>query len=381
MGLNIQNGESKNSIRQKLNTRVFDLAGGNTITGETNFVGDMQASNISVNSITTNEIHGDITLNGGKVVTNKTPFGNQCVFNVKPSVQGIDFTSLVIIHVTSQGQSIVGSVTRAKNPEINDISVILSPPLSSSEYYFRYSLGDGYYWDSEFYAVVPGGNVDVVVDVSGDRSQQKSGYIASENRMYLYFKSSRVWTPPSDITNVDVFLVGGGQNGGASGGASGETVVYKRSNDGYKTGGEITVNNLPVNITIGSYGSGKGGAGSSSTFGSYKAFGGSYVRGGSSGGYFNESTYIGEAGGSNGDKQGHTTKEFGEDTGKIYAAGGSASGVNIRVDDIGGAGYLKAGLNMNGTPNTGSGGGGRSGGTSGYGGGGSGICVVRWEVE
>ncbi len=232
-------------------------------------------------------------------------------------------------------------------------------------------------------------------------------------------------------TNVecDVFLVGGGGNGGAGtwawslgggGGGGGYTLTYKRSDEGWRDGDALNIPDSSIStIVIGEAGEatsltnndisltltanpGANGVDTDIT-GRDPSPGGS----GGSGGGAGYNTSVGGAGGSDGSNgtgtnsgtgQGHTTREFGEEQGTLYAGGGGSGGGdagNGGSGGIGGAGgggngangntHGPAGSGENGQNNTGGGGGGGGysfgGSISPTGGsGGSGIVVIRWRV-
>lgn len=369
MSLDIQNGESRSSIRQKLNTRVFDLTGNNVVTGNTTFEGDLTAQSINAPIIQAEEIYGNAKLNGSKILTLNTPLSNESIFKISPSVKGIEFSRL---RIYTDGKQV--DIVPNDYVDLDDVYARVD---SGKTYYVEYWLGGfSWSWRRDNIFAKYGGFHDITVDISGDRAEMKSGYIPSENRFYLYVKSSLNWTPFAGLENVDVFLVGGGSDGfniTHRGGNSGQTKVYKASSDGYKTGGAIAVSSsssIPIIV---------GGRSGDTSFGTYVAKGGSSSGGGIGGSSGGAPGYPGS---SNGDLQGYTTREFGESTGKLYAAGGSASAISIRTDGIGGAGlYNSLSLSTAGTANTGSGGGGKgTDGSMNPGAGGTGLCVIRWDV-
>ena len=196
---------------------------------------------------------------------------------------------------------------------------------------------------------------------------------------------------------IDIFLVGGGSapgrdsnnRSGSGGGGGGYTATFK----------SVTVKDS-YNVTIGagatapSYGEGT--AGGRTSFGTQFSVNGgaagttNYSQGqdgGSGGGGSGNGTggRDGSGGGGwpAGKGQGHTTREFGESTGKLYAGGGgggtdSSSKVNKGGEGGGGNGSLTG---QSGTPNTGGGGGGSYQFTSRGGNGGSGIVCIRLHKE
>lgn len=209
-----------------------------------------------------------------------------------------------------------------------------------------------------------------------------------------------------DDNNIDIFCVGGGAGGGnrsnasgSSGGGGGYTATRLNNKITANTRIDVTVGNGGANGSTGSNGGttsfgdilsangGKGGRTNTTT-----------ADGGSAGG--EGGTYTGGKGGSDGAStsagsgQGTTTREFGESTGKLYAAGGGGgcNSTNIADYDVnGGAGSGGKGGGGNGgnykypagagMTNTGSGGGGGQGTNSAShpngGSGGSGIVCIR----
>lgn len=190
---------------------------------------------------------------------------------------------------------------------------------------------------------------------------------------------------------VDVFAVGGGGGGGGSrhGGGGGYTTTERVVS--------ITENNI-YSITIGSGGTAGGGrGGTTSAFGVSVegGYGGSSGGDGGSGGG-NELANGGSDGGSGGSSQigvaggagqGITTREFGEESGDLYAGGGGGGPYIIAANGqagkggAGGAGGGGSGSSEydgvagSGGVNTGGGGGATYIGTNGAGG--SGIVVIR----
>lgn len=209
-----------------------------------------------------------------------------------------------------------------------------------------------------------------------------------------------------DDNNIDIFCVGGGAGGGNRSGTSGSS----GGGGGYtatRLNNKITANTR-IDVTIGNGGANgsTGSNGGTTSFGDIlSANGGKGGRtntttadGGSAGG--EGGTYTGGKGGSDGAStsagsgQGTTTREFGESTGKLYAAGGGGgcNSTNIADYDVnGGAGSGGKGGGGNGgnykypagagMANTGSGGGGGQGTNSAShpngGSGGSGIVCIR----
>lgn len=207
------------------------------------------------------------------------------------------------------------------------------------------------------------------------------------------------------ITQIDVFLVGGGGTGGGSGATS--------NWNGSGGGGGYTRTQLGINVsayteftpTIGAGGSGWEVGGGQTSFLGYTANGGSSGAnsssggtatggsGGSGGGGANTTTSAGGAGGSDGMAgsgtatsaggagQGTTTREFGEAGGTLYSGGGGGAEGGVGGAGGGGTGANSAGTSGGSATFYGGGGGGAAGGTSGSRNGGNGYngCVViRW---
>lgn len=166
----------------------------------------------------------------------------------------------------------------------------------------------------------------------------------------FYPAGNYTWPVPPGCTEVDVFLVGGG--GGAfdlAAGGGGYTKTFKKDIDGYRDGDAIQVvpgQSIPIIV-------GRGGVSVMSTFsneyagignpGGYSQFKNSSYRadGGKAGGVQNNPrVFIGGDGGSKGGAylgipgedgspgQGHTTRDFGESTGKRNAGGGGTPRAN-----------------------------------------------------
>lgn len=216
------------------------------------------------------------------------------------------------------------------------------------------------------------------------------------------------WTVPNGCESVDVFLVGGG--GGAmdmSGGGGGYTKTFKAATTGYRDGGAITVTpGETITIVVGAGGTYRNGGGYSQfKSSSYRAVGGSPgssngYRGGNggSGGAGDATTNaMGGSDGSNanggsnpnnpqcapGYGQGHTTRDFGEPSGKRNAGGGGCgrSWDNGILKD---PATNKGGVSdyIEGSGNTtssfyGDGGGGYGGGGGPYSAGGDGTVLIR----
>lgn len=168
----------------------------------------------------------------------------------------------------------------------------------------------------------------------------------------FYPAGNYTWVVPKGCTEVDVFLVGGG--GGASdvfGGGGGYTKTFKKDTTGWRDGDAISVTPsqiIPIIVGKG----GKAGAasldspnvnagdGGHSQFmnSAYRAEGGQGGKwkslkggdGGSGGGASGKAGSDGSDGTSNagytiGKGQGHTTRDFGEPTGKRNAGGGGSN--------------------------------------------------------
>lgn len=208
------------------------------------------------------------------------------------------------------------------------------------------------------------------------------------------------WVVPKGCTEVDVFLVGGGGGGLGYGGGSGGgyTKTYKADTSGYRDGDAIAV--IPgqtINIIVGKGGVRNTGEYSQFLSSSYRAnggtscsgtnhYGGGYGgsgggadapvnsggsrQGGSDGSAGSRNTFHGE-GGNNG--QGHTTRDFGESTGKRNAGGGGGR----RGTGSGGASDYTEGSGTGSFPGGGYGGGGSY---DGYGGDGT-VLIRYWAYE
>lgn len=200
---------------------------------------------------------------------------------------------------------------------------------------------------------------------------------------------------------IDVFCVGGGgagdgRNGAPNGGGgAGYTTTAKGVTVDTGTEYSIVIGAGAVEA-IGAFG-GDGSKTSAFTIeanGGKGGAGGAGGAGGSGGGKYSGDSNAGDGGsdGSNGFSennaangggkgQGTTTREFGEEIGKLYAGGGGG-GANSKLPGAGGAGGGGAGgagrtKGTSATENTGGGGGGGGGISSGGGAGGSGIVVIR----
>lgn len=225
----------------------------------------------------------------------------------------------------------------------------------------------------------------------------------------LKFVSSGTFTPTKDLV-VDVFIVGGGgggrsgQNTCQSGGGGGRTGTWTNL---------TLISDTPYEVIVGAGGNVNGTGGTSSFIDeTYSKTGGSPGRsgsytwdganggnggsgGGASGNYNNDTAAAGANGGADGGNgsarssasggtgQGETTREFGEETGDLYAGGGgggaystSKTGGNGGAGGGGRGGGSQGAAGIAGADNSGGGGG---GGTRGNGGGkgGSGIVILR----
>lgn len=213
------------------------------------------------------------------------------------------------------------------------------------------------------------------------------------------------WMVPPGCTEVDVFLVGGGcgGNGGYSdtGGAGGYTKTFKKDTSGWRDGDAISV--IPgqsISIIVGK-GSSRSSNSTPPNDGGYSQFLNSNYRvyGGSMNGRINGpwrsdggsgsggGGSIGGNGGSDGGNgsngsahkggigQGHTTRDFGESSGKRNAAGGGGGG-NEKYGEAGVSDYTEGkGSGVNG-------GGGYGGGGGSRGDGGDGTVLIRyWAYE
>lgn len=177
------------------------------------------------------------------------------------------------------------------------------------------------------------------------------------------------WTVPEGVYEVDVFLVGGGGGayGGSSvitgGGGSGYTKTFKKSTEGWRDGPAIAVTpGEKISIRVGYRGNRANNGGYSQFKDSrYRADGGKQGRGSEDHSTWQWITYVyggdGGSGGGAGSKsepvvggsdgnagrsstntdygryvfvpgkgQGHTTRDFGEPTGKRNAGGGGSYG-------------------------------------------------------
>ena len=216
----------------------------------------------------------------------------------------------------------------------------------------------------------------------------------------FYPAGNYTWTVPSGCREVDVFLVGGGCGGNRgysdTGGAGGYTKTFKKDTSGWRDGDAIPV--IPgqsISIRVGK-GSSRSSNSTPPNDGGYSQFLNSNYRayGGSMDGYENGpwrsdggsgsggGGSIGGEGGSDGGNgsngsaheggigQGHTTRDFGESSGKRNAAGGGGGGGEI---------YGKAGVSdyEEGKGRGVNGGGGYGGGGGSEGDGGDGTVLIR----
>lgn len=221
----------------------------------------------------------------------------------------------------------------------------------------------------------------------------------------FYPAGNYTWTVPPGCTEVDVFLVGGGcgGNGGYSdtGGAGGYTKTFKKDTSGWRDGDAIPV--IPgqsISIRVGK-GSSRSSNSTPPNDGGYSQFLNSNYRvyggrmqgrengpwrsdGGSGSGGGGSIGGNGGSDGGNGSNgsahkggigQGHTTRDFGESSGKRNAAGGGGGGVEK---------YGKAGVSdyTEGKGSGVNGGGGYGGGGGSTGDGGDGTVLIRyWAYE
>ena len=196
---------------------------------------------------------------------------------------------------------------------------------------------------------------------------------------------------------IDVFLVGGG--GGTKWSVGGNICSGGAGSGHTQTGKAITVTtNTPYTIDIGAGGISAADGGTTSAFG-LSASGGGHptgsrgAAGGSGGGGYvhadasgtsasgagnggsdgSDGVTAGSGGGAGGAGQGTTTREFGEENGKLYAGGGAGASNKASVSPVGGAGG-GGDMGSDGATNTGGGAGNAVNGTHN---GGSGIAIIR----
>ena len=201
----------------------------------------------------------------------------------------------------------------------------------------------------------------------------------------FYPAGDYIWVVPDGCFLVDVFLVGGGGSGSSAGGGGGYTKTFKSDSKGWKDGEAIAVKpGQAIPITVGKGGEkvyqaehnspGRDGGYSQFLSSYYRANGGKGANnykggdGGSAGGSSYTQDGASDGGNTNGEEfgvikgQGHTTRDFGEYSGKRNAGGGSGE-TNTGVVFQGGISDYSEG--------SGTGGSGKGGG--GYGGGGGGV--------
>lgn len=225
----------------------------------------------------------------------------------------------------------------------------------------------------------------------------------------FYPAGNYTWTVPPGCTEVDVFLVGAGGSGASSGagGGGGYTKTYKKDQTGWRDGGAISVTpgqSIPIIVGAGALLYKKDGGYSQFLNSNYRANGGrgagngqtdvwSDYKGGNGGsGGAPDGPYANGSAGSDGNSgvdnteapekmkaglgQGHTTRDFGEPTGKRNAGGGDAGrciyGQGVSDYDEGsGASYSRS-----------KGGGGYGGGGAHKSKGGDGTVLIRyWAYE
>lgn len=226
------------------------------------------------------------------------------------------------------------------------------------------------------------------------------------------------WPVPDGCKSVDAFIVGGGGAGEGrflsqgTGGGSGYTKTFKKDTAGWRDGDAASVTpGQQIEIIVGE--GGKSGSGTSSTGGfsqflnsNYQALGGhgGYTTeadgaGGSSGGRGGSQGVDGSwAGGSDGNdgvgqvskSQGHTTRDFGDPTGKINAGAGGGCATSDNTGGLGGDSDYQEGSGDSkysssniryGRGGGGYGGGGGAGyGTTSFGNGGDGTVLLRFKA-
>lgn len=165
----------------------------------------------------------------------------------------------------------------------------------------------------------------------------------------FYPAGNYTWIVPPGCTEVDVFLVGGGGgsfNGtGGTGGGGGYTKTFKKDVAGWRDGNAISVApGQSISVVVGKGGVKSNGDYSQFLNSAYRANGGDLNNqntytggnggsgGGSDGGVSNAGGSDGGDGSSHADYpgqqgkgQGHTTRDFGEPSGKRNAGGGGGS--------------------------------------------------------
>lgn len=189
--------------------------------------------------------------------------------------------------------------------------------------------------------------------------------LTKKKELVLYTKrfypaGNYTWLVPEGCTEVDVFLVGGGGGAGiGAGGGGGYTKTFKSSTNGWKDGDAIPVTpGQYISIIVGAGGSGIYTPSEDYYYGKHKAYSGEYSQfmndnyraygGKGSGGGYLHGNYGGDGGSGGGSYysgasdgedapltdftygkyypgkgQGHTTRDFGESSGKRNAGGGS----------------------------------------------------------
>lgn len=225
------------------------------------------------------------------------------------------------------------------------------------------------------------------------------------------------WVVPAGCTEVDVFLVGGGGGAAdAAAGGGGFTKTFKKDTSGWRDGDAVPVTpGEAIQIIVGGGGVSYARNPATGGTGGYSQFKNSnYIANGGGGGIHmgsGKSIFPGSGGsgapetggrpgsdgkdgtatsGTPGKGQGHTTRDFGESTGKRNAGAG---GYNRGATNSGGAsdytegtgGSMRGSNNNVNVPKIGYGGGGYGGGaggcaysTSTSGGGGDGTVLIRY---
>jgi hypothetical protein len=264
-------------------------------------------------------------------------------------------------------------------------------------------------------------NEPVITDAFGN-NYDYACYDENNNQTYLYFTTTgkTIWTVPSGVSVVDLFLVGGGGGANFGGAGGGYTKTYKSGgtdwdSDGYiKDGDAISVSTgdlWTVYVANGgiqdlAYPDANGEASSFTKDEiSYVANGGQGGKnygnaGGSGGGAYDNHTRVGGDGGTDGSSglgtitsggipggtgQGYTTRAFAEESGFVYSGGGGGATAfgsrggygGVNGGGNGTTGYPNAPRGGDGVDNTGGGAGGSY--ASGGGNGGSGIVIIRFS--
>jgi hypothetical protein len=405
MSITITSGNNGSQVASEI-ANAFDKRTDNTVLGDITIANGKKITtpSIKTDKITDSQNNDALILNtsnstaklyNGRIITDKTPFSNQGIINIKPQYD-LPIDSLTI-------NSVVFPFTI-----YTDIKDFYYVGNVGTTYTIVYNYA-GITWTSTI-VNLQGGVTECIVEMNGNRTTKTSGYVSNENKFYMYFKTSATWYKPTNKTIFDVFLVGGGGKGGNAG--YGGDRLYSGGGGGgglCTTSSSINLTNNNYEIIVG------GGNGNSTAFGlSANAgtpanyfLGGSGGSGGGSGGSDASNGYSGSGGsdGSNGGGAGTptvsggvgsniTTREFKESTSNLYSGGGGGGyhdgyswGHSAGKGGLGGGGTGGISNNMDGSPgtqNTGGGGGGagtRDGYGSGTGGnGGSGIVVVRWST-